>query len=222
MSNDSGKLNEPVPFDSPTIVPSDSIQPTIQKHQPFASTFSIRDLFTNQTSDVVNALVQEDFESAIKKIKHYWPDDSLLTETQKANFRYIHIYAMAGLIAQKKKVHSDLEKVLDAYKGKFIITQHLEITQGNKMPFNQIQVEQDRPDTIEITCANNKGFNIHCFVRAGLVEKFDLTNHVGKRAYVCGRLAEYKLSHQDVYSWISDLRLSEGFIKILEDEFEIE
>ena len=221
QNNDSNKSEEQVSTDSLTREHSDSTEPAIYEPQPFESIFSLHDLFKNQNSDVVNAIAQEDYDSAIKKIKYYWPDnDSLMTETQKANLRYIHIYAMAGLVTQKKKKHSDLKRVLDTYKGEFIITQHLEITQGNKIPFNQLQVEQEKEDTIKITCANNDGFNIHCFVNVGLLEKFDLTSHVGKRAYLCGKLCEYELSNNDVYSWISNLKLSEGFIKILEDEFE--
>ena len=222
-NNDSNKSEAQVSTDSLTKDHSDSTNPAIEEPHSFESNFSVHDLFKTQNSDVVNAIAQEDFESAIKKIKHYWYDnESLLSETQKANFKYMHIYAMAGLVSQKKKSHSDLEKVLETYKDEFIITQHLEITQGNKMPFNQIQVEQEKQDTIKITCANNDGFNIHCFVNVGLVEKFDLTKHVRKRAYLCGRLVEYKLSNKDVYSWISNLELSDGFIKILEDEFEKE
>lgn len=222
-NNDSNKSEYQVSTDSLTNERPDSNKKAIEEPQSFESTFSVHDLFKNQNSDVVNAIAQEDFESAIKKIKYYWPDnDSLMTETQKANLRYMHIYAMAGLVTQKKRNHSDLQKVLDTYNGEFIVTQHLEITQGNKMPFNQVQVEQEKQDTIKITCANNDGFNIHCFVSVGLLENFDLTKHVGKRAYICGRLVEYKLSNKDVYSWIADLKLSEGFIKILEDEFEKE
>ena len=200
-----------------------TITSVVENPQSFESIFSVHDLFKNQNSDVVNTIAQEDFELAIKKIKYYWPDnDSLLTETQMANLRFMHIYAMAGLVIQKKKKHSDLKIVLEMYKSEFIISKFLEITQGNKMPFNQVQVEQKKEDTIKIVCANNNRFNIHCIVYTGLLEKFNLTKHVGNQAYLCGRLVEYHLSHEDVNSWISELELSEGFVKILEDEFEKE
>lgn len=223
VDNDSHKSEKSITTDSLANVHSGSNKPTSEEPPSLELAFSAQDLFKNQNSDVVHAIAQEDFESAIKKIKYYWTDNaSPLMETQKAHLRYMHIYAMAGLVTQKKKIHSDLEKVLHQYTDEFIITQHLEITQGHNMPFNQIQVEQENQDTVKITCTNNDGFNIHCFIHVGLSEPFDLTKYVGKQAYLGGRLNAFKLSHKDVYSWISDLKLSEGFIKILEDELEKE
>ena len=90
------------------------------------------------------------------------------------------------------------------------------------MPFNQIQVEQDIPDTIQISCANNQGFNIHCFVSLGLTKKVDLEQHIGERAYLCGKLTHYDISNEDINSWITALKLSDGFIRFLKEEFEKE
>jgi hypothetical protein len=186
----------------------------------FQSTFNIHDLFLPGNTDVVNTIANQNYSEAAKKAEGYLQDSrGRLTETQKANLRYMHVYALAGLVTQRKKTHEDVGKVLKSYEGLSLITQHLEITQGNAMPFNQIQEEQDDTDTLTITCANDAGVNIHCFVRAGLKERVDLKGLVGKRAFVCGRLAGFKLSDRDVVSWIMDLRLRDGFIKVLEDGF---
>jgi len=186
----------------------------------FKSEFSIHDLFKNESSDVVNALASEDFELVIKKITHYKNSPDLnLTETQKANFRYMHIYAFAGLVYQKKKTHEDLKSLLEEYKGQNIIARRLPVTKGIAMPFNQMQVEQENKDTIEITCANNDGFNIHCMVKARLIEEINLNEHIGKQAYLCGKLESFVLSDKTVFSWIMSITLSDGFVRILEDEF---
>lgn len=182
--------------------------------------FSVQDLFKKENSDVVNAIAEENFASAVKKAEQYLSDTKrVLSETQRANLKYMHIYAFAGLVIQKKRSHHDLNTLLDTYKDQYLITQHLEITKGNQMPFNQIRVEQEKKQTIEVTCANDAGVNIHCFVHVKMKEDFDLTKHIGKQGYLCGKLSQYKLSGNDVFSWIADLDLKEGSIKILEDEF---
>ena len=193
---------------------------TIDKSIITDDIFAVQDLFKPENSDVVNTIAQENFELAVEKARTYLSDDQLkLTEIQKANLRYMHIYALAGLVTQNKKTHADMEELLSKYKGADIITQHLEITKGNRMPFNQIQVEQDKEGEISVTCANNDGFNIHCFVRVEMKETIDLKQHIGKSAYLCGTLKDFKLSDERVVSWIVDMNLSDGEIKILEDEF---
>ena len=186
----------------------------------FEQQFSVFDLFKPNNGDIVNTLAQEKFELALKKIKHYRSQKAAaLSETQKANIRFMHIYALAGLVSEKKKTHQDLSKLLDSYKNKDLIVQHFPITTGSPMSFNQIRVEQDKKDTIELSCVNQAGINIHCFVRAEVKGNLDLKKSVGKSAYLCGKLKDYKVSPSKVFSWICDLKLSEGFIKILEDEY---
>ncbi|MCB9235574.1 MAG: hypothetical protein H6581_28215 [Bacteroidia bacterium] len=197
----------------------DTSGPKIPQEPDFEAAFQVHDLFKNESSDVVNTIGTEDFALALQKIDHYRSDPNLqLSPTQEASFRFMQIYALAGLVTQGKKTHGDLKKVLDACVGKEIITHHYEVTQGNLMPFNQVRVEQDVPGKVQITCANNEGFNIHCFVRAEMKREFPLEPQVGKRAYLAGKLKSYKLSEPTVVSWIADLELEEGFVKILEDE----
>ncbi|MBN2682086.1 MAG: hypothetical protein JXR58_06225 [Bacteroidales bacterium] len=182
--------------------------------------FTVKDLFKNENSDIVNPIAVEDFELALKKIDHYWTKDSTaLTETQKASMRYMKIYAFAGLVYQGKKTHEEMKNLVESFENQFLITQHLEITEGNDMPFNQIQVEQENDSIIGISCANNDGVNIHCFVNVS-IGNYDLLPNVGKRAYLGGKLSSFEVSDDEVFSWIIGLKLTEGFIKFLEDEFE--
>lgn len=184
--------------------------------------FNVRDLFKIENSDIVNAMASEDFELVLKKIDYYWTKDSAsLTETQKASMRYMRIYAFAGLVYQGKKTHDEMKDLVKSFENQFLITQHLEITKGNGMPFNQIQVEQENDSIIGISCANSDGVNIHCFVNVN-IENYDLLPNVGKRAYIGGKLTSYQVSDDEVFSWIVGMNLSEGFIKILEDEFEMQ
>lgn len=188
----------------------------------FEAQFVMADLFKNENSDVVNTIVDEDFALAVKKSQHYLEDpQGKLTETQKANLRYMHIYALAGLVAAGKKTHSDIDQVLAGYRGQALVVQRLTVTEGISMPFNQIRVEQEQAHAIEVTCANDEGFNIHCFVRTAMKADVDLKKHVGQQAYLCGTLVEYKVSDNSVVSWITDFKLEGGFLKFLEDEFEV-
>ena len=121
-------------------------------------------------------------------------------------------------MAQKKQIETQAKEILDKTAE---ITKLRQSGTENQTEIEKLTAKlQEKTDTIELTCANNAGFNIHCFVRAQMDEDTELEQHIGKRAYLCGKLADFSVSEDNVYSWISDLTLSEGFIRILEDEFE--
>lgn len=200
----------------------DSAKPDTQTvaDVPFTDkTFVLNDLFLPQNSDVVNSLADENYKLAANKAEKYLAGGKVsLTETQLAGMRYMYIYSLCALVIQKNKSRDDLRTILDSYKGKGIITQHLPITEGIGTPFNQIQVEQVKKGTIRVTCTDNAGLHIHCFVSAELTVPFDLKKNLGKRAYLCGTLSEYWISAGDINSWVADLKLKNGFVKILERE----
>lgn len=189
--------------------------------QPVASVeFDIHDLFKPENSEVVNLLAEENYAGAAQKSNQFLDaTDKALTETQLANLRYMHLYATAGLATIGKKKHADVEGLLKEYQGKLLITQHLPVTSGPGQPFNQVKVEQDSPDTLSVTCANDQGFNIICFVRVAMKARPKLSAHLGKEAYFMGRLDTFKVSDQSINSWIFDMTLAEGELHILEDEF---
>ena len=185
-----------------------------------AVAFDIHDLFKPENSDVVNLLADENYaEAAQKATKFINATDKGLTETQLANLRYMHLYATGGLATTGKKKHKDVEALLQEYQGKLLITQHLPVTSGPGQPFNQVKVEQDSPDTLSVSCANNKGYNIICFVRVVMKARPKLSEHLGKEAYLMGRLDSFKVSNQSINSWIFDMTLADGELHILEDEF---
>ncbi len=181
--------------------------------------FQVQDLFENEISDVINALAMEDFSLALKKTEKCLSDKNI-SETQKAALRYMHIYSVAGLVTEKKMTHDDLNKILTSYKGQYLITQNLEITKGISMPFNQLQVEKINGKKLEATCSNNAGVNIHCFINVNMKNALNLDKQLGKHGYICGKLKTFKTSENDVFSWICEIELDEGFVKILEDEYE--
>ncbi len=190
--------------------------------QGFEAQFVMSDLFLNENSDVVNTIVDENFALAVKKCQQYLTDPKgKLSETQKANLRYMHIYAFAGLVAAGKKSHEDMSSLLVGYSGQALVVQLLTVTEGVSMPFNQIRVEQEKAHTIEVTCANDAGINIHCFARIAMKTDVDLKKRVGQQGYLSGTLKEYKVSDKEVVSWIADLQLQDGFVRFLEDEFEV-
>ena len=209
-------------IDTTSIQVLDSSKTTIEQKEEvkdLISVFSINDLFKNESSDVVNTLALENFELVIKKINHYRNSKEIeLSPTQKANFRFMHLYAFAGLVSQKKKTHEEMGKLLEKYIGKDIVARRYTVTKGVAMPFNQVQVEQEKKDTVEIICANNNGINIHCLVYAGMIEEINLEDNIGKQAYLCGKLERFILSDKTVVSWIASIKLSNGFVRILENE----
>ena len=179
--------------------------------------FKVHDLFTSESNDVINTIAEEDYDGTLSKIAKY--REGQLTATQQAAFKYIELYATSGLISKGKKKKSDLKTLLEKYSGHWLITQNLVITPGGGMPFNQIELNQEEPMTISVSLANNDGFNILFFVHVHMKETFDLSPHLGKRGYLIGNLSEFKLSDGDINSWIAELHLSDGEVRILEDEF---
>ncbi|GEM_PF-3776057 len=183
--------------------------------------FQLQDLFKSENSDVVNTIAMGNFDLAVQKANQYLNDPKLqLTATQQANLRYMHIFAMAGLVADGKRTNNDLEMVMNQYKDLHLITQHLPITKGNAMPFNQIQIEKMKRTSLDVTVTDNEGLTIHSFLRIELNNPFELNEHIGERAYISGILSATELSSPDILSWISGLTLKDAEIHILENDFE--
>ena len=96
--------------------------------------------------------------------------------------------------SEEKKKHAEVKKLLESYIGQTFVSQNLQITEGGGMPFNQIQLQQDTEGVISVTCTNSMGFNILCFVRVTMQEYPDLSQHLGERAYLGGKLNSFKVS----------------------------
>lgn len=202
-----------------TLAFADSVANEPAKPEPIVSAnthwFSQKDLFRNENSDVVNTMTGENYAAAYTKATTHLAKPNL-SETQLANLRYMQVYALAGQASEGKKKHAEVKKLLESYIGQNFVSQHLEITKGGGMPFNQIQVKQDTEGVISVTCANSMGFNILCFVRVKMLEYPDLSQHLGERGYLGGKLGSFKVSAQDINSWIVDMDWTDGFISYLE------
>ncbi len=178
------------------------------------TSFKSQQLTYHDFKSLLPALNQEDWKSAYKASGKLLASAENDTSEMHALVVYIHLYAGAGLVAQRQMSYKKLKKDVFCYLGQKIIMPAHPISNKDGA-LNQTKLEcNDTLSTGFCAAANKAGSTILCFEKFDFKEKMCPDAFPARTMVRCGgKLESIELNPNQSALWVLRLRVVEAFVR---------
>lgn len=183
---------------------------------PIISSATVSEISELEWTQIVKSLESENWtkaanlsQTALKKMK------SDNEKKQLARLRYFYLYSLAGKVALKTMLPSELENISQAFIGQEFLMPSREVLADCTEKVNYVCPVKSDENSLRITATNKTASVINAFEYVKTTEKFDFTANDAKKVFIGGKLKKLEVGDYKNNMKIAKFYFEEGTVEIL-------
>lgn len=192
-------------------------KPIVKKMaQAKISPVAVAEISEIEWTEIVKSLESENWhkaailtQSALKKLK------SDNEKKQLARLRYFYLYSLAGKVALKNMMPSELENISQAFIGQEFLMPSREVLADCTKKVNYVCPVRSDDNSLRVTATNKTASVINAFEYVKTAEKFDFIGNGGKKVFIGGKLKKLEVGNYKNEMKIARFYFENGTVEIL-------